>query len=754
MNVSVASSYFHSGVGVGVGVRAPLHPSVGRVSDSLQGLGQARVCVAPVYPSVCHVCTLASSSFSSSSLLFPSSDSGFVSCPSAVPFSTSLLSLPFSYSSSVTLSSLAPSVPSAPLPIFSLPSVVPSVLSPSSYFSSSSLPSSAQSSLPSFSAPPSISGPPPPLSSASLPFFSTPSVSSTPVQPPPGFSALPSAPITPAPLLLLFLPSLSLLSPRLCLLWGSSSWFSSSPLAAFHGCSCLHSFFCGFPFFFGFVSMGDLADFQARVLGLSAEYQTLGRWFVASGGLDFCSYIASHCPHLYSDFRSHFASGSSRLLAALASASSLPPPSSSAPLSVSSSAVPVPLPVASLPPVSSVPSASALFSASAAVPLPAPRPFSLAPSAAAPPPPVFFHPSFSLVSGVSWLGVSAPGPFALAPGVSAAPISFSPSLHPPAAPSLFRPFAADPVPSAPAPPSSFSPTFPSAPAAPDFAHAPASSTSFMASDDLLVGAAPDALPHDDDSAVCAAVPDSVCSEFRRMLAFLVDLFPQAAGSHSSAPPLARALFKDFFSSSTPHSPSIFLSWFERVRTALSDADFRLSAFLSSGRSDFSFLPPRNSSYAVEDEFASGQAVPVNLSLLSLYEKQLKPSYHVGLSVHEAAALESSLRCQLEALSHSMWVLSGLLGFVRLQTFAPFVATLFKTLVTSLSRSLTHQASLCTSHIVFLVLKRRHFYLSHLPAYFSDSNKRAMLSAPAVCSDFLFVEADVARLWLPRRLLLP
>ena len=55
----------------------------------------------------------------------------------------------------------------------------------------------------------------------------------------------------------------------------------------------------------------------------------------------------------------------------------------------------------------------------------------------------------------------------------------------------------------------------------------------------------------------------------------------------------------------------------------------LAAFLSSGRSDFSFLPPRNSSYAVRGDFASGQVVPVNPSLLLLFEKQLKPSHHVG-----------------------------------------------------------------------------------------------------------------------------
>ena len=61
------------------------------------------------------------------------------------------------------------------------------------------------------------------------------------------------------------------------------------------------------------------------------------------------------------------------------------------------------------------------------------------------------------------------------------------------------------------------------------------------------------------------------------------------------------------------------------------------------------------------------------------------------------------------------------------------------------KSLAHQATLCASHTAFLVFKRRQFYLSHLPAYFSDMNKRSMLAAPAVCSDFLFAEADVSRL---------
>ena len=88
---------------------------------------------------------------------------------------------------------------------------------------------------------------------------------------------------------------------------------------------------------------------------------------------------------------------------------------------------------------------------------------------------------------------------------------------------------------------------------------------------------------------------------------------------------------------------------------------------------------------------------------------------------------------------------GLLGFVRLQGFAPSDSSLFNTLVTSLSECLAHQASLAASHTAFVGLKRQQFYLSHLPVYFSDISKRAMLASPLVCADSLFAESDIARL---------
>ena len=225
--------------------------------------------------------------------------------------------------------------------------------------------------------------------------------------------------------------------------------------------------------------------------------------------------------------------------------------------------------------------------------------------------------------------------------------------------------------------------------------------------------------------------------------FIADLFPQAAGS-PSVPPPPRALFEDFFSSSVPPLLPIFLNWFERILSALADADSHLASFVASGRGDYLFLLSRSSTYAVHEDFAFGGVTSVNPSLLSLFEWHLKPTHHVGLTIREAAALEASLWSQCEALSHSMWVLSALLGFVWLQNFAPEDSSLFNTLVTSLSKSFAHQASLTATHTAFVGFKHCEFYLSRLPAYFSDVNKWAM-SSPLVLSSSLFSYSDVQRL---------
>ena len=115
----------------------------------------------------------------------------------------------------------------------------------------------------------------------------------------------------------------------------------------------------------------------------------------------------------------------------------------------------------------------------------------------------------------------------------------------------------------------------------------------VAPDAMPEDESPDAVPRDPDPAFSAGVSESFRFEFSRMLSFIVDLFPQAVGSPSVAPP-PRALFEDFFAPLVLPQQPIFLNWFERVHAAMADTDSRMAASIVAGRSDFSLslcVPP-------------------------------------------------------------------------------------------------------------------------------------------------------------------
>ena len=60
---------------------------------------------------------------------------------------------------------------------------------------------------------------------------------------------------------------------------------------------------------------------------------------------------------------------------------------------------------------------------------------------------------------------------------------------------------------------------------------------------------------------------------------------------------------------------------------------------------------------VQGEDVLGSAVPVNPSLLCIFERPIRPSLQLGLTIREAATLEASCRSLSEALSHVTWLLS-------------------------------------------------------------------------------------------------
>ena len=321
-----------------------LIPGLGLLTSVPNGTDQLRV-----RGDSANVNVSVASALSPSALLFPFSNSGvpplssslYSFVPSDPPASSSFPLLPSSSSvfASGGLPSIAPSFPPPSLPVFSVPSVVPSVLSLSTPVPPSSVP-----------LPPSL----PPFPSVSLPGSSH---------------------------LAFFLPSAPLAYPML-----SSSSFFSAPLpppSSFSSATLFlfvfffpSSFFffllCFFFFFFhGFrFDSGLYFRFVFGMLGFSTVF--------SAGWFGFSLLRSSFFPHLSADASRDFSSGSSLFLSALRScfcssfcsgtlvvptlSASLPPAPPSAPamapsafpllsLSYASSLPPVSTPLPSAPPL-------------------------------------------------------------------------------------------------------------------------------------------------------------------------------------------------------------------------------------------------------------------------------------------------------------------------------------------------------------------------------------------------------------------
>ena len=110
--------------------------------------------------------------------------------------------------------------------------------------------------------------------------------------------------------------------------------------------------------------------------------------------------------------------------------------------------------------------------------------------------------------------------------------------------------------------------------------------------------------------------------------------------------------------------------FKRVGQALQEADDRLKRHVTSYRRDKYLLPRRNPFYGVSENPSSGMAVPPNTTLEYHLTKYLPTFRSVSLTVEECTALETTFRCQSEALSHSLWVLTGMLSLIKNEGFVP------------------------------------------------------------------------------------
>ena len=233
-------------------------------------------------------------------------------------------------------------------------------------------------------------------------------------------------------------------------------------------------------------------------------------------------------------------------------------------------------------------------------------------------------------------------------------------------------------------------------------------------------------------------------DYRRMMNFIVALFPQARGLDLGRKDY-RSLFEDFFKSDDRLPPIPSLKWFARVQTAFEDADSRLDLLFETRRSDTSLLVPRKKLYSVAENPSRGKALPVNPSFEALLNRPVNSSRFMNFCLKDGQHLESALRNESEGLSHLMWVFTGLMALIKRDGYVPSDPSLFNQFVYSMSMGFSFQANSLASSISFVTKKRRETLLECLPRSYPDVARKDLLKSPVSSCSFLFPEEGVSAL---------
>ena len=232
---------------------------------------------------------------------------------------------------------------------------------------------------------------------------------------------------------------------------------------------------------------------------------------------------------------------------------------------------------------------------------------------------------------------------------------------------------------------------------------------------------------DSDSSSASAALDSAAAQ----LADLVyDFCPEARPVSDSAPP-PRCGFESWFdplpasSSSRPR-----YRVYPRVAAVESEVADRAAALHRRSKPLSAVLPRKIRRYAVADQpfFAAPQLLNPSFSRLA-GASAMRSKRWGSVTFAEMERLERLFRCQLEATSSSLWMMSRILAMLKRDGFNPSTPGLFNTVISSVSASLAFQVRTASSGSVFLRAKRRESLLAHSKVPIPEPQKRALIVTP-------------------------
>ena len=147
--------------------------------------------------------------------------------------------------------------------------------------------------------------------------------------------------------------------------------------------------------------------------------------------------------------------------------------------------------------------------------------------------------------------------------------------------------------------------------------------------------------------------------------------------------------------------------YPRVDAVDSEVADRAAALHRRSKPLSAVLPRKIRRYAVADQLLFAAPQPVNPSFSRLAGASAVGSKRWGsVTFAEMERLERLFRCQLEATSSSLWMMSGILAMLKRDGFNPSTPGVFNTAIASVSASLAFQARTAASGSAFLRSKRR------------------------------------------------
>ena len=232
---------------------------------------------------------------------------------------------------------------------------------------------------------------------------------------------------------------------------------------------------------------------------------------------------------------------------------------------------------------------------------------------------------------------------------------------------------------------------------------------------------------DSDGSSASAAHDSAAIQLAELI---YDFCPEAQPVSDSTPP-PRCGFESWFdpsptsSSSRPH-----YCVYPRVAAVESEVTDRAAALHRRSKPLSAVLPRKVRRYAVAYQPLFAAPQHLNPSFSRLAGATAVGSKRWGsVTFAEMERLERLFRTQLEAMSSSLWMMSGILAMLKRDGFNPSTPGLFNTAISSVSASFAFQACAAASGSVFLHAKCRESLLAHSKVPIPEPQKHALIVTP-------------------------